>query len=165
MKKLILLALALVCLLFFSCRKDDERDAFAGTFYGNLSVKGTKVVDGGDPQPVTQTNTGYFNIVKEGNKGNKVTIKIVGFDYGSLTGSVEGNTLTVDPLHTTVEETTKIAEKTIEVDLTFAPATIADGHLTLNGALHTRTTTVSGSPSVTSVEVINSAVLIDADKL
>ena len=149
-------------LLFVSCKKDDIRDAFTGSYVGKVSMKGTRVVNGGESQPVTESRTGYFSISRDGKNGNRVTVKIIGVEYGNLTGSVDNDVLTIDPLHTTINETKNNTQKSTTVDLSFQPAQISGKHLILNGSLHTLTTSVSSSS--TSTEDLQAALLIEADK-
>ena len=157
MKKIFWIALTMLSLVFVSCNKDDDRDTFVGVYNGTISMKGTKVVDDGDPQPVTENKDGYFTIDKDGKKGKRVTVKITGVDYGSFTGSVDGNTLNIDAVHASFVNNGKLTN----VDIVIEPAQIAGSHITLNGSLHTLTTSVL-PPS--SKEEITSALLIEADK-
>ena len=157
MKKIFWIALTMLSLVFVSCNKDDDRDTFVGVYNGTISMKGTKVVDDGDPQPVTENKDGYFTIDKDGKKGKRVTVKITGVDYGSFTGSVDGNTLNIDAVHASFVNNGKLTN----VDIVIEPAQIAGSHITLNGTLHTLTTSVL-PPS--SKEEITSALLIEADK-
>jgi len=157
MKKVLLIAIAMLSLVFVSCNKDDARDTFVGVYNGMISMKGTKVVDDGDPQPVTENKDGYFTIDKDGKKGKRVTVKITGVDYGEFSGSVDGNTLNIDAVHASFVNNGKLTN----VDIVIEPAQITDNHITLNGSLHTLTTSVL-PPS--SKEEITSALLIEADK-
>ena len=157
MKKVLLIAIAMLSLVFVSCNKDDDRDTFVGVYNGMISMKGNKVVDDGDPQPVTENKDGYFTIDKDGKKGKRVTVKITGVDYGPFTGSVDGNTLNIDAVHASFVNNGKLTN----VDIVIEPAQITDNHITLNGSLHTLTTSVL-PPS--SKEEITSALLIEADK-
>ena len=158
MKKVLFFAITMLSLVFVSCNKDDDRDAFVGVYNGTISMKGTKVVDDGDPQPVTENKDGYFTIDKDGKKGKRVTVKITGVDYGSFTGSVDGNTLNIDAVHASFVNNGKLTN----VDIVIEPAQIAENHITLNGSLHTLTTSVSSSS--TSTEDLQAALLIEADK-
>ncbi len=157
MKKVLFFAITMLGLLFVSCNKDDARDAYVGVYDGKISARGTKVVDDGDPQPVTENRNGVFTISKDGKRGKKVTVKITGVDYGSFTGSVDGNILTVDEVHVSFVNSGKLTN----ADIVIQPAQIADNHLILNGSLHTLTTSVT---SPFTKEEITSALLIEADK-
>ena len=157
MKKIFWIAITMLSLVFVSCNKEDDRDAFVGVYNGTISARGTKVVDDGDPQSFTEDKNGYFTIAKDGKRGKRVTVKITGVDYGNLTGSVDGNTLTIDEVHVTLVNNGKMTN----VNIVIEPTQIADNHITLNGSLHTITTTISLSSSK---EEIKSALLIKADK-
>ena len=146
MKKVLFIALAMLNLLFVSCNKEDDRDAFVGTYSGTLSVKGTVVIDNEDYQPVNEKVDGVFIVDKDGKKGKRVAVKIVGVDYGSLTGSVDGNVLTLDAVHMP------------SIDLVFEPAQLSNNHITVNGSIRALTITEFGT------EELKAAILVEADK-
>ena len=146
MKKVLWIVIMMLSLVFVSCIRDDDRDEFVGSYEGTISMNGTKVVNGGAPQPVSETRTGSFTIAKAGKKGKRVTIKITDFNYGTLGGSVDGSTLTIDPVHLST------------IDLVFDPAQMKYDRLTLNGTIHTITTTAF------TTEDLQADLLIKADK-
>lgn len=162
MKKVLFIAVAMLSLVFVSCNKDDERDAFVGTYVGEMTLKGTEIING-DTQTISQSSTGTFAVSKDGNSGNRVIISGVGIQMygqtGSLNGSVSGNVLTIDGVHVSQEaydlEGDKIA---LSIDLVFDPVQLVNNHISVNGTIHSLQ--ISGPLK----DELKATITIEADK-
>ena len=140
MKKVLFVAIAMLSLVFVSCNKEDDRDAFVGTYAGKVNVKGTELI-GDEIHTVSESIDGTFTISKDGKKGSRVTISAAGLVYGqtgSLSGTVDGNVLTIDGVHVSQEAFDFEGDKIVlSIDLVFEPAQLVNNHMTLNGSVHT----------------------------
>lgn len=162
MKKVLFIAVAMLSLVFVSCNKDDERDAFVGSYVGEVTLIGSELVDG-ENQIVSQTSSGTFTVSKDGKSGSRVTITGTGVAmYGqtaSLSGSVSGNVLTIDGIHVSQDAYNIGGEKiALSIDLVFEPAELVNNHITVKGSIHTLQ---SAGPLK---DELNAAITINADK-